>query len=84
MPSKDQWGDWKYHPCTIAMIKALKEDREIGFEEISYGGEDNNLIYLGVKLGKINALTGIINYSFIPQEEPNDRESGSAGDSGTN
>lgn len=69
MPSREQWGNWKDHPCTQAMLKLLAEERELGFNEISYGSEDNNLILLGVKLGKINALTGIMNYSFIPQEE---------------
>ncbi len=71
MPSRDQWANWKEHPCTQAMLKLLTESREYGFEEVSYGGEDNNLVYLGIKLGKINALTGVINLTFIPQEEPN-------------
>ena len=69
MPTKEQWGDWKHHPCTQEMLKILREMREIGYEEAAYGGEDSNLIYLGVKLGKINALTGIINFGFIPEEE---------------
>lgn len=72
MPSKEQWGMWKDHPCTLAMIGLLKAAREDGFNEISVGGEDNELLRLGVKLGKINAITIMINYGFIPQEDDND------------
>jgi hypothetical protein len=39
---------------------------------MSYGSGDNELIRLGLKIGKINSLTGIINMTFIPQEEEND------------
>jgi hypothetical protein len=66
---RDQWSNWKDHPCTREMIKILKEYRELGFEEISYGGEDNALLMLGTKIGKINGLTSVINLSFIPEED---------------
>ncbi len=69
MPERDQWSNWKDHPCTQAMMKELREMREEGFIEASYGGEDNSLIHLGIKLGKINALTGVLNYNFIPKED---------------
>lgn len=69
MPTKDQWANWKDHPCTQAMMKWLQEGREQGFQEASYGSEDNGLVVLGVKLGKVNAYTGIINYDFIEEEE---------------
>jgi hypothetical protein len=72
VPSKEQWSYWKDHPCTQAMLTLLREDRELGFEEMSYGSGDNELIRLGLKIGKINSLTGIINMTFIPQEEEND------------
>jgi hypothetical protein len=75
MPERDQWANWKDHPCTQAMIKLLKEDREVGFEELSFGGSDDALILLGVKIGKLNALTSMINYGFIPEEDANDRQS---------
>lgn len=70
---RDQWGDWKHHPCTVEMMRLLREIREVGFEEVSYGGEDDRLLQLGMKIGKLNALTGIINFGFIPQEDDNDR-----------
>jgi hypothetical protein len=66
---KREWADWKDHPCTQEMIKILREDREIGYEETSFGSNDDNLIQLGIKLGKINALTGVINLRFIPEED---------------
>jgi hypothetical protein len=69
MIEKEQWSDWKEHPCTLELIKILREIREEGYEEASYGSQDDNLIQLGIKLGKINALTGIINFRFIPEEE---------------
>lgn len=66
---RDQWGNWKNHPCTEEMLKILKQWREEGFEEVSYGGEDDRLLQLGMKIGKLNALTGMINLTFIPEEE---------------
>ena len=70
---KEQWADWKEHPCTLEMVRLLKELREFGFDEISFGAEDNELLRLGVKLGKLNCLTGVINFTFIPEkEETND------------
>lgn len=69
MIEKEQWSDWKEHPCTQELIKILREIREEGYEEASYGSQDDSLIQLGIKLGKINALTGIINFRFIPEEE---------------
>jgi hypothetical protein len=68
---RHQWADWRGHPCTQEMIKILREIREEGYEEASYGTDDM-LIQLGIKLGKINALTGVINLRFIPEEEEND------------
>lgn len=72
---REQWADWKQHPCTLEMVKILQENRELGYEEAAYGSPDDNLILLGIKLGKINALTGLINLSFIPEEEENDERS---------
>jgi hypothetical protein len=69
MPAKDQWANWKDHPCTQAMMKELRDTRENGILEVGYGAEDDNLLLLGVKLGKINALTVILDYGFIPQED---------------
>lgn len=75
MPARDQWANWKEHPCTQAMMAALKEDREEGFVEVSGGADDNDLIRLGIRLGKVNAMTVILNYGFIPEEDENDRAS---------
>lgn len=69
MPERDQWASWKDHPCTKAMMKELQDIRENGIIEASFGAEDNNLIRLGLHLGKINCLTAILNYGFIPQED---------------
>lgn len=75
MPDKEQWAQWKDNPCTQAMLVLLREVREEGFKEISYGGDDSALLTLGAKIGKINCLTAIINFGFIPEEEENDRTS---------
>ena len=72
MPTRDQWANWKDHPCTKAMVKALSEEREMGLEEISMGADDNNLLRFGIKVGKINDMTGIINFGFIQEEESDD------------
>lgn len=75
MPSREQWANWKDHPCTQAMLEIMREDREAGMEEVSYGANDDELVRLGIKIGKVNNLTGIINLTFIPQEDTNDRQS---------
>lgn len=49
----------------------MDETREQGFDEVAYGTADNELIRLGIKIGKLNVLTGILNYGFIPVEEDN-------------
>jgi hypothetical protein len=69
MPSRDQWANWKDHPVTQAMIKILSEQREMGLEEISMGADDADLLRYGIKVGKINAFTGIINFGFIQEED---------------
>lgn len=69
MPTRDQWANWRDHPCTQAMLQLLREEREIGFEEVSYGTDVSDVIRLGIKIGKVNSLTGIINLGFIPDED---------------
>jgi len=66
---REQWADWKEHPVTQEMIKILRELREFGFDEVAYGADDDELVRLGIKLGKLNALTAIINFTFIPEKE---------------
>lgn len=72
MIGKDQWANWKDHPCTQEMMKQIVTLREEGFVDLSYGGEDNALLHLGTKIGKINAFTVLLNYGFIQEEDTND------------
>lgn len=69
MPSREDWSYWKDHPCTHAMVEILREWREEAFTEVSTGSDDHDLIRLGIKIGKVNSLTGMIKLGFIPEEE---------------
>lgn len=70
---RDQWANWKDHPCTQEMVKVWKELREYGFQAAANGALDERLLQLGINLGELNCLTRMINFEFIQIEDDNDR-----------
>lgn len=58
--SSEEWADWRNHPATKTFFNELELLRDEGFIEVLLG-DTENLISHGIRLGKVNGLTSVIN-----------------------
>ena len=73
---KEDFSVWKLNPVTQAFLQRVKEMREEGLEELSIGIHSMDIGKTHLVIGKINALTNILNMSFEEnKEEINDGRS---------
>lgn len=78
---KEDFGVWKLNPVTQAFFQAIREMREEGLEELSHGVHSMDIGKTHLVIGKINALTHILNTRFGENsEETNDGRSQNEGD----
>ena len=74
--TKEDFGIWKLNPVTQAFFKELRNLREEGLEELALGVHSTDIGKTHLVIGKVNALTNVLNLRF--EEETNDgREEGS-------
>lgn len=68
--TKEDFGMWKLNPVTSAFFEMVKELREDGLEELSLGIHSTDIGKTHLVIGKVNALTNVLNIRF--EEESND------------
>jgi hypothetical protein len=65
--SKDQWADWKQHPCTQVFFSIVNSKREEYIQFLSQGGFSNSISKQNLALGSINAYTHMMNVEFVEE-----------------
>lgn len=70
--TKEDFGMWKLNPVTQEFFKNILELRENGLEELALGLHSTDIGKTHLVIGKVNALTNVLNISFEEEEKPND------------
>jgi predicted HAD superfamily Cof-like phosphohydrolase len=67
--TRQEWADWREHPGTEEFFKAVQELREDTLQALANGVHADDLGRQSILIGKVNALTKILETTFGGNDE---------------